>query len=230
MCEPTTIMAVGMAVSAAVSMAQMSQAKSNQKDMVRASNDANVAELERQTAKQNEAQGVFGEALDKYEGTDAKARENEAVANREQAMTQAMNPDMLTNYSPSQGAGAGPAVVKSEIARKIAGALSAGKRNAQNLARLQAPGDFGLGNMIDLGRSKSRLGDIGQLSQGSAALHGIESQTAVNNAYSPPSPWLEAGKAAGDVAAMYGANEYSLAGTGGRKHTDASWNTFLRNN
>jgi hypothetical protein len=222
-------MAIGMAISAAMTMAQQRAAQKNQAGMINARNQSNLAEAERQEGYQAQSDQVFGDALAKYEGNEANTRAAEADTKREDALTGAMD-EASAPYNPSFGTAGGPQVIKSELARKTAGVITSGKNQAKALAKLGGAKDANFGQLISLGRSGGKLGDVNALSSGSARLLPIEQQTAITNAYNPPSPWLEVGKTVGKGLSSYGGGmsggmpgTYGTVGRNSGQAMDGSW-------
>lgn len=206
MCDPVTF--GGMVLSAAGSAVNGMETSNNQRRQESARSAAAAAEYARQQQYANEGRTVFDQSV-RDQGPDAaRARVQQGQETRRKVLTDAANAPVRTD-GPVQASA--PAVVQSEIGRKVADALLNAKNSATNLANLTGYDDGAQGGAIALGRSNSALADTQSKAAGSAMVAPLEMEAAYNNAYRNPS-------GIGDLLGLAGRG-VTLAGATG-------WNPF----
>lgn len=211
MCHPAAIMIAGMAMSAAGSAYSSKQQSKNVARMVGARNAATASNFARQDAFQREAEGQFGDVLAKFKP--GQQRVKEAQAGQRRAKVAADSTSTGGRYGPVSGSA--PAIVKGEIGRKVGQANAKAGAQAGRGAKIAALGDLNFGNVVDLGRSRGKIGQTGSFSAGTANLLPLEQSAAEANAYKAPGilgPLLQIG---GQALSAYGTSGGSFGAGGG---------------
>lgn len=177
MCNPTLI-AAGISLAGTAYAAR--QQRQHQERAVEASEDAALAELDRQRGFQEESGQQFANTLSRFSEPAQLAALEESAGQRQQALESNLEEGFDVPLS-----GSTPEVVRSEIAKRMSDAVGQGRQQAKSLAKIGARGDVGIGNQVSLARGGQNLGDIAGFSRGSLGLLPADQRSAVNNVPQP---------------------------------------------
>lgn len=171
MCDPISATAAGMAVAGmGANFMQQRSIESDRSKVLRAESDRQDAYAKSATAYKDAAQaGMTREAQD-AENADITAKRNDTIQGN---ISQEGAYDVPT-------AGSAPAVVKTQLAKKISEALATGRDRGQKLAKLGAWGDLDFNNRINLAESRGNINQQGDFATGSANVVPLELQSANN--------------------------------------------------
>lgn len=224
MCVPVDpVTAIMGAVSLGSQLMGTMQSNKAAAQVIKARNEAAAADYEKQRVHQKNADEVMATSEQKFTRgqQDAMRAQNEAK--------------LLAGNTPSSGiadngeytaTGSAPTEVKSEIARMISDALSAGKETARSSANFGSYGQTQFGNQIDLKDSAQQIGQIGDLSAGDTAVMGVR-MNAAQNAGNAAARRADLFNGIGDIA---GAFALSGLGKGGSSNTGSGVNLKTVNN
>ena len=148
---------------------------SAQKDVNKKRNSVARREAGRQKQFQANADAITDKNIERFDRGSQEENINRQAAVREEYLKASMPGGGGSGVPVSDGA---PAVVRSDLGKRIADALSYGKNFATSSARLGAYGANQFDNNIALGRSGIELGQIGNSSARSSDISGLELEAA----------------------------------------------------
>jgi len=201
MCDPLTIAATAATVGGSLITGR--ETANNNKRMVEARNAATQAELDRQHAYQDQAGGVFTDALTMFSP--------EAVASRLSAAKGGAGATISGNLPGSYGSintGVAPNAAVTGEARTIADLFGKAGERSTNMGNLIGYDQFGFDNKLNLTGTGRQLDTISDFSGNSARVGGLEQEVAPGNAYKAPSGF-------GELLTMVGQLGGNFAGKGG---------------
>jgi hypothetical protein len=154
---------------------------------------------------QQQAGERFQQTTGAFDPSKQNANMASAVGARTNAGDDAIRSSGIESYVPPISGNSGSDVVKGDIAKNVANAIALSRRTNSTAAPMAAMGDVNLGNKVTLGRSAADLSDLQTTGRMNAALLPIERQSAINNAWKPPSPWGSILQGAGTATGLAGA-------------------------
>jgi hypothetical protein len=193
-------------IGAAASIGSVLAKQKQQSEIKQAQGQALGSERRRQGEYEEEAGAEFAKALAGFQGTRQADLQTGAVQQRSNQLQGALT---TPTAAPSPNA---PRVVQTALARRIQEAIGEGRDHAKRTARLGAYGDRSLENSINLARSGSILGMLGNFSAGSSGVLPWELQAALGEGQQ----WGTFGDILGAIAPVAGAaGGAAAAGSGG---------------
>lgn len=203
MCDPISIgAAVASAAGSAITGYENSQ---SQKAMVKARNAATEAELARQHGFQDQAGGVFNDALSLFSP--------QAVSDRLAAAKSGAGSTIQGNIPGDYGSintRFAPNAAKAGEAKSIADLFGKSMDRSTNMGNLIGYDQFGFDNKLNLTGTGRQLDTISDFSGNSARVGGLEQEVNANNAYKPPSGLGDLLSIAGTLGGYYGGRGTTL--------------------
>lgn len=209
MCNP--VLAAGMAASAAGSYINGQQQNASAKRGFDAQEDAYKDEIARQHGYQADAGTQFADALQTFR----PGVQGQSLASAQQARNNTVQSNITAPASGTTTPGSAPAMVKGEVARKSAQAMSGARAGGTASANLGGWSDLDFGNNVAIGRAGQRISAIGDAAGGSSRLLPLDMRSAATNSYQPPSPLGDLLQLGGQGASLYG-----MYGSGGPSFGD----------
>lgn len=208
MCTGLEILgAAGAAASAIGTMIQQQQANANQVRMAEARNNELKRTLIKNDALAQQSRDTFNERTQKINAEEMAADQDQATQTREDAMTAAVDsaPQPAAEVALS---GSAPAVVKSELAKRMSDAITSTKQSAARQAKLAGYGDSWLNQGFKDVEAGRDIAQDANFASGNMALLPYQQDIAEMRAYKPISPL-------GGLLQGFGSMVSSYAGSGG---------------
>lgn len=203
------------------SFLQTQQANKNAQSKINARNAALSQEQERQRAFQAANDTSLNNTLDAFSKDKQEQSFGDLVAKREQAYeSNAPAAAEFANISDTT-----PQVVKTDLAKRVAGKMAESKAQAKALARIGGTMDVFQNNGLSINQAANQIGTTNSMARGSLDTNRVEQQAAYNNAGNKSSMFGDLLSAAGAAGGLYSAvnggydalGDRVLKGTGVRK-------------
>lgn len=201
MCEPTTIMMIGMGVSAAATAYQAREQNKNAREMQDAKNQAFAASMKRQREAADQASAQFRPTV---ESQGAEGFTNQLGASVEERK-QAFNDNMVGRPDYASALASTPKNVLLAQDKAFGAAADTTQRNNDNLAQLTGYGDSMFQSGLARNAFARNMGNLVDKATRDGQLLGLDMNSAANNAYKAPSPWVGLIKSGGQMMSTYGA-------------------------
>lgn len=180
--DPITLTAL--AASAGGAVLNGYESNQTQNSMISARNAATQAELARQRQYQNQAQQVFDQSLTNFKPEQQAA---DLTAQQGAATTAFTNNTPTAEQVGTISSASAPRVVQEAGAKKVGDVFARAGRYNDALGNLTGWDQRAFGNNIKLNNSGRDLGTISDFSRTSAAVNGLEQNSAYQNAFRPNS-------------------------------------------
>lgn len=204
MCDPMSITGATLALAGTAASAKASS------DRAGARSDAMEAEAIRQKRYSDQAGAVWQDSLDQYDEPKQTQQLQDVEADRTAKIQESVGLSDGSEYNPG---GSAPAVVKTEIAKKMGEAMKQGRQDAAGRARMGAFNSSMFNNDMNMADNRRGIGMYGTFARGSSNVLPAELQAANEEG----AGWATFGdilSGAGTAAGMAGAAGYNPFGGG----------------